>query len=208
MRTLMVTTFISLDGVMQAPGGPEEDRDGGFEHGGWAVPFVDGQVIERMTELTGRAGALLLGRRTYEEFAATWPLAGADYPIGAKLNTMPKFVASRTLDSVAWQGSTLLTGDVPDAVAELKAGDGGEIQVHGSGGLIQTLLAHDLVDRLHLLVFPVLLGSGKRLFAEGTVPAGLELVDGTTLGNGVFAGTYARRGKVGYGALGPEIGNW
>ena len=208
MRTLMVTTFISLDGVMQAPGGPDEDRDGGFEHGGWAVPFVDGQVIERMTELTGRAGALLLGRRTYEEFAATWPLAGADDPIGAKLNTMPKYVASRTLDSVAWQGSTLLTGDVPDAVAELKAGDGGEIQVHGSGGLIQTLLAHDLVDRLHLLVFPVLLGSGKRLFAEGTVPAGLELVDGTTLGNGVFAGTYACRGKVGYGALGPEIGNW
>jgi dihydrofolate reductase len=208
MRTLMVTTFISLDGVMQGPGGPDEDRDGGFEHGGWAVPHIDQEVIGRMAELTGRAGALLLGRRTYEEFAATWPLAGADDPIGSRMNALPKYVASRTLDKVEWQGSTLLTGDVAEAVAGLKQGDGGEIQVHGSSGLIQTLLAHDLVDELHVLVFPVLLGSGKRLFAEGTVPAGLELVDGTTLGTGVFAGTYARRGKVAYGAMGPETGNW
>jgi dihydrofolate reductase len=208
MRKLMVTTFVSLDGVMQGPGGADEDRDGGFEHGGWAVPHIDQHVIGRMAELTSRAGALLLGRRTYEEFAATWPLAEADDPIGAKLNRMPKYVASRTLDTVAWQGSTLLTGDVAEAVAELKRGDGDEIQVHGSSGLIQTLLAHDLVDELHLLVFPVLLGSGKRLFAEGTAPAGLEMVDGTTFGTGVFAGTYARRGKVEYGAMGPETGNW
>jgi dihydrofolate reductase len=208
MRKLMVTTFVSLDGVMQAPGGADEDREGGFEHGGWAVPHIDQLVIERMTEVTGRAGALLLGRRTYEEFAATWPLAGADDPIGAKLNRMPKYVASRTLDTVSWSGSTLLTGDAAEAVGELKQGDGGEIQVHGSGGLIQTLIAHDLVDEFHLLVFPVLLGSGKRLFAEGTIPAGLELVGGTTLGTGVFVGTYARRGKVEYGAMGPETGNW
>jgi dihydrofolate reductase len=208
MRKLIVGTFVSLDGVMQAPGGPDEDREGGFEHGGWAVPHVDQQIIELMTEVTGRAGALLLGRKTYEGFAATWPLAGADDPIGTNMNGLPKYVASRTLDTVSWQGSTLLTGDVAEAVADLKRGEGGEIQVHGSCGLIQTLLAHDLVDEFHLLVFPVLLGSGKRLFAEGTVPAGLELVDGTTFGTGVFVGTYARHGKVEYGALGPETGNW
>jgi dihydrofolate reductase len=208
MRKLVVGTFVTLDGVMQAPGGADEDREGGFEHGGWAVPHIDQQIIELMTEVTGRAGALLLGRKTYEGFAATWPLAGADDPIGAQMNGLPKYVASRTLDTVSWQGSTLITGDVAKAVGELKQGEGGEIQVHGSGGLIQTLLAHDLVDEFHLLVFPVLLGSGKRLFADGTIPAGLELVDGTTWGTGVFTGTYARRGKVEYGALGPEIGNW
>ena len=121
MRKLMVTTFVSLDGIMQAPGGSDEDRDGGFEHGGWAVPHIDEQLIEVMTELTGRAGALLLGRRTYDIFAATWPLAAADDPIGSTLNSMPKYVASRTLDTVAWQNSTLLTGDVADAVGGAQA---------------------------------------------------------------------------------------
>ncbi|MEW2352576.1 dihydrofolate reductase family protein [Spirillospora sp. NPDC029432] len=208
MRKLMVTTFMSLDGVVQAPGGPDEDRDGGFEHGGWAVPYIDERVVAAMADLTGRAGALLLGRRTYEEFAATWPLADDDDPIGAKLNGMPKYVASRTLESVSWRNSTLLAGDTAEAVRKLKEGEGGEIQVHGSGNLIQTLIAHDLVDEFHLLVFPVLIGSGKRLFAEGTVPAGLRLVTSTVYGGGVVAGTYAREGGLQYGAMGPETGNW
>jgi dihydrofolate reductase len=208
MRKLMVTTFVSLDGVMQAPGGGEEDRDGGFEHGGWAVPHFDQQMIQLMTTLTSRAGALLIGRKTYDIFAATWPLAEAGDPIGAKMNSMPKYVASRTLDTVSWQNSTLLTGDVTEAVSNLKQGDGGEIQVHGSGELIQTLVEHDLVDEFHLLVFPVLIGSGKRLFANGTIPSRLKLVDTATSSTGVLISTYARDGKVEYGAMGPETGNW
>jgi dihydrofolate reductase len=208
MRTLMVTTFVTLDGVMQAPGGSNEDRDGGFEHGGWAVPHIHQPFIELMTEVIGRAGALLIGRKTYQIFAASWPLAEADDPIGAKMNSVPKYVASRTLDSVSWQNSMLLTGDVAEAVGTLRQEEGGEIQVHGSGGLIQTLLEHDLVDEFHLLVFPVLLGSGKRLFAGGTIPAGLKLKDSTTLSTGVVVSTYGRKGKVEYGAMGPETGNW
>jgi dihydrofolate reductase len=208
MRKLTVTTFMSLDGVVQAPGGGEEDRDGGFEHGGWAVPRVDQEILRLMTVLTGRAGALLLGRRTYDEFAATWPLADADDPIGARMNGLPKYVASRTLETVSWQNSTLLTGDAAEAVGMLKQGEGGEIQVHGSGGLIQTLIGHDLVDEFHLLVFPVLIGSGKRLFADGTVPSGLELVDTARSSTGVVISTYARDGKLTYGAMGPETGNW
>ncbi|MEV4063408.1 dihydrofolate reductase family protein [Nonomuraea dietziae] len=204
MRTLMVTTFVSLDGVMQAPGGGGEDRDGGFEHGGWAVPHMDQQLIQRMAALVGRAGALLLGRRTYDTFAATWPLAGADDPIGARMNSLRKYVASRTLESVSWQNSTLLTGDVAKAVGELKQGEGGEIQVHGSGRLIQTLLAHDLVDSFHVLVFPVLLGSGKRLFAEGTMPSGLRLVDTAASDTGVLISTYARDGRGGVRRDGPR----
>ena len=208
MRTLMVTAFVSLDGVVQAPGGPDEDRDGGFAHGGWAAPHIDDEVLGRMIGITARADALLLGRRTYEEFAATWPLAGADDPIGSKWNTAPKYVASRTLTSVSWQNSTLLEGDVADAVAELKKSDGGEIQVHGSVQLVQTLLAHDLVDELHLVVIPVLIGSGKRLFGSGTVPARFDLVASATTRSGVVVGRYARAGAITYGALGPETGNW
>lgn len=206
MRKLLVTTFMSLDGVVQAPGGSDEDPGGGFEHGGWVVPHMDERIIQRMADLTSGAGALLLGRRTYDIFAATWPLA--DDPIGAKMNSLPKYVASRTLDTVSWQNSTLLTGDVAAAVETLKQGEGGEIQVHGSGELIQTLLRHDLIDEFQLLVFPVLLGSGKRLFGAGTVPAGLELVDATTMRTGVLISRYARAGKVEYGAMGPETGNW
>jgi dihydrofolate reductase len=206
MRKLMVTAFVSLDGVTQAPGGPDEDRDGGFAHGGWAVPHIDEQVIDLMTGLVQRAGALLLGRRTYEIFAATWPLAGADDPIGARMNGLPKYVASRTLDKVSWAHSTLLAGDVAEAVGELKQGEGGEIQVHGSSGLIQTLVKHDLVDEFHVLVFPVLIGEGKRLFGAGT--ASLQLVGSTALDTGVVVSTYAREGQLTYGAMGPETGNW
>ncbi|MFC5753532.1 dihydrofolate reductase family protein [Actinomadura rugatobispora] len=208
MRKLMVMALVSLDGVVQAPGGPDEDREGGFEHGGWAVPYIDRQVIGLNEELTGRAGALLLGRRTYETFAATWPLAEADDPIGSRMNGLPKYVASRTLEAVSWQNSTLLTGDVVEAVRRLKEEEGGEIQVHGSGGLVQTLIEHDLVDEFHLLVVPVLIGSGKRLFAEGTVPSGLAMTGTATTDTGLVVSTYARTGKLEYGAMGPETGNW
>ncbi|WP_028922525.1 dihydrofolate reductase family protein [Pseudonocardia acaciae] len=208
MARLMVTMFVSLDGVLQAPGGDDEVHDPGYEHGGWAAPLIKEQVIERMTDLIGRADALLLGRNTYDIFAATWPLAGPDDPIGVIMNKLPKYVASRTPRTLTWQNSEPLTGDVVEAVADLKRREDGEIQVHGSGGLIQTLLEHDLVDEFHLLVFPVLLGSGKRLFAEGTVPAGLRLVESTTLDAGVVVSRYARAGALAYGAIGPETENW
>jgi dihydrofolate reductase len=211
MPKLRVTAFVSLDGVMQAPGGADEDRDGGFTHGGWVVPHADERFIGLMAELVGRAGALLLGRRTYDIFAATWPLAEPGDPIGERMNGLPKYVASRTLDRdsrLSWANSTLLSGDVVAAVRDLKAGDGGEIQVHGSGGLVQTLLRHDLVDEFHVAVFPVLIGSGKRLFGDGTGPAGLRLVDSGALDTGVVTSTYARAGALTYGAMGPETGNW
>jgi dihydrofolate reductase len=208
MRKLMVMSFVSLDGVVQAPGGPDEDREGGFEHGGWAVPYIDEQVLGLMEEMGSRAGALLLGRKTYEMFAATWPLAEAGDPIGDRMNGLPKYVASRTLDTVSWQNSTLLTGDVVEEAGRLKEGEGGEIQVHGSGGLVQTLIEHDLVDEFYLLVFPVLIGSGKRLFGAGTVPAGLTMTGTETTGTGLVVSTYTRTGKLEYGAMGPETGNW
>jgi dihydrofolate reductase len=156
-------------------------------------------------DLTNRAGALLLGRKTYEIFAATWPLASDDDPIGVKLNSMPKYVASRTLRSVEWNNSTLLTGDVASAVARLKEQPGDEIQVHGSGDLIQTLLKHDLVDEFSLLTFPVLVGEGKRLFAGGTLPRTLKLANTITTSNGVTMSTYERQGELSYGAMGPEF---
>ena len=208
MRTLMVTAFISLDGVVQGPGGPDEDRDGGFAHGGWAAPYIDDEVLVRAIGVAARADALLLGRRTYEEFAATWPLAAADDPIGSRWNAVRKFVASWTLTSVRWQNSRLLDGDIAAAVAELKKSDGGEIQVHGSGQLVQTLLAHDLVDELQMVVIPVVIGSGKRLFGSGTVPARFDLVASATTRSGVVVGRYARAGALTYGAVGPETGNW
>jgi dihydrofolate reductase len=208
MRTLMVTEFMSLDGVVQGPGGPDEDRDGGFAHGGWAAPYIDDDVLARMIDVVARADALLLGRRTYEEFAATWPLAAADDPIGSKWHTVRKHVASRTLTCVDWHNSTLLRGDTAAAVAGLKRSDGGEIQVHGSIQLVQTLLAHDLVDELQLVVMPVLIGSGKRLFGSGTGPARFDLVESATTRSGVVVGRYARAGAITYGAVGPETGNW
>lgn len=203
MRKLTVAAFVSLDGVVQAPGGRDEDPEGGFDHGGWAASYFDDQVLEVMAKLIGRADALLLGRKTYDMFAASWPQAEPDDPIGAVLNRVPKHVVSRTLDTVSWQNSSLLTGDVAEAVAALKREGGGEIQVHGSGGLIQTLIANDLVDEFTLLVFPVVVGSGKRLFGSGAVPAGLKLVETTTSSTGVLVCTYVRAGELEYGELTP-----
>jgi dihydrofolate reductase len=208
VRRVNVLLSISLDGVIQAPGRPEEDTRGGFTHGGWSFPYADEDFGRFIDEVFARPGAFLLGRRTYDIFAATWPLAGADDPIGTTINTMRKYVASRTLDRATWQNSTVLTGDVVAQVRELKRGDGAELQVHGSGHLVQTLIEHDLVDEFHLHVIPVLVGTGNRLFGTGTIPAGLRLVESTTSATGVHSAVYARAGELQYGALGPETGNW
>ncbi|MDS0294464.1 dihydrofolate reductase family protein [Halogeometricum luteum] len=200
--TLVVGAFLALDGVMQAPGGPDEDRDGGFEHGGWTVNYWDERMGEVMDEQFAGVDALLLGRRTYEIFAAHWPRVDADGdPVAAKLNNMPKYVASRTLDAVEWNNSTLLTGDVAEAVENLKEERGDVILVQGSHDLIQTLLAHDLVDEFWLWVFPLVLGDGKRLFGEGTVPAALELTDSETSSTGVQMLRFERAGEIDYGSF-------
>jgi dihydrofolate reductase len=205
MRKLVVGTFLTLDGVMQAPGGPDEDRDGGFRHGGWLVPYFDETLVEIMTEWTKRAGAFLLGRKTYEIFAGSWPKSTdpAD-EIATALNTRPKFVASRTLDKVKWGNSILLKGDVADEVAKLKSQEGGEIQVHGSGNLLQTLLKHDLVDTLRIWHFPVVLGTGKRLFGEGTIPRSFRLVSSQQSTTGAVLSVYERAGRLRYGEV--EVG--
>ena len=205
MRNLVVGTFLTLDGVMQAPGGPNEDRDGGFQHGGWLVPYFDDKLVEIMTNWSKRADAFLLGRKTYEIFAGSWPQSTdpAD-EIATALNTRPKFVASRTLDNVTWNNSHLLKGDVAQEVAKLKAHEGGEIQVHGSGGLLQTLLKHDLIDTLRLWLFPVVVGTGKRLFAEGTIPGSFRLVDTKLTATGAVLHVYERAGGLRYGEV--EVG--
>jgi len=205
MRKLVVGSFLTLDGVMQAPGGPDEDRDGGFQHGGWLVPYFDEKFLAIMTEWTLRAGAFLLGRKTYEIFAASWPKSTdpAD-EVAHVLNTRPKFVASRTLENVEWNNSTLLEGDVAGAVAKLKAQDGGEIQVHGSADLLQTLLEHDLVDTLRLWFFPVTIGNGKRLFGKGTIPGSFRLVETQMIDTGAVLHVYERAGGLKYGEV--EVG--
>jgi dihydrofolate reductase len=202
MRKLVVNTFLTLDGVMQGPGGPEEDKSGGFEHGGWSAGYWDDQMGARMGEFMGKPFELLLGRKTYEIFAAHWPHStepGAD-----ALNSARKHVASRTLRAVDWNNSTLIKGDVARYVADLKETAGPEIQVHGSGDLIQTLLKNDLVDEFNLWVFPVVLGSGKRLFADGAVPAGMRLSDSLISTTGVLITTYERSGAIKYGSFALE----
>jgi dihydrofolate reductase len=200
MRPLIVNTFMSLDGVMQAPGGPEEDPTGGFALGGWAAPHFDEDMIERMAN--SAPYELLLGRGTYEIFAAHWPYD--EGPIAEHLNGTRKHVASTTLERVEWNNSVLIDGDVAEYVAELKRQDGPEIQVHGSPGLLQTLLAHDLVDEFRLWLFPLVLGTGKRAFGDGTIPAGLELVDSQVSKTGVTINVYRRGGTVEPGLMGFE----
>jgi dihydrofolate reductase len=202
MRKLVVNTFLTLDGVMQAPGGPEEDPIGGFTHGGWSVNYWDEAMGQKMDESMGpgKQFELLLGRKTYEIFAAHWPHA-RDQPGAAEMNAATKYVASRTLDKVEWENSSLLEDDVPEAVARLKQQDGPEIQVHGSADLIQSLLEHDLVDEFRLMIFPLVLGSGKRLFGEGTIPASFEVTDSETATTGVLLVNYRRAGDVQYGSF-------
>lgn len=201
MRDLLVTTFLSLDGVMQAPGGPDEDPSGGFELGGWSFHYFDDEVGEEMERLMAEPFDLLLGRRTYDIFASFWPTAPED-ETSTPLNDATKYVASRGTPDLTWDTSVLLTGDVATAVATLKETEGPQLQVHGSGDLVQTLLGAGLVDRWHLVIYPVLLGSGRRLFADGTVPASLRLVDGRVTKGGTVLATYAPAGDVVVGSFG------
>jgi dihydrofolate reductase len=218
MRQVIVNTFLSLDGVMQAPGGPEEDPTGGFQHGGWSVTYWDDVMNETMGRYMAEPADLLLGRRTYEIFAAHWPRAGAeerearggtasevDDDAAASLNAARKHVASTTLTEVAWEGSELLQGDVPTAVAALKAQDGPDLVVQGSSVLIQTLLEHDLVDEFRIWTFPVVVGPGKRLFGDRTFAGGMQLVDSAVSTTGVVMATYRRAGAVPVGSFAFEV---
>jgi dihydrofolate reductase len=195
MRELTVQTFLTLDGVMQAPGGPGEDDSGGFAHGGWTVTYWDEQMGRAMDQALSEPFDLVLGRRTYDIFAAHWPHAGEDEG-AATFNDARKYVASRNEPSLEWANSVLIAGDAAEGIAALKQEDGPELQVHGSGDLVQTLLRHGLVDRFRLWVFPLVVGSGKRLFGDGTIPTGLELVHRETSTTGVVMGTYEPAGDI------------
>lgn len=203
MSRLIVTAFVTLDGVMQAPGGPNEDVDRGFEYGGWQVPYVDDDFMSLMSRIFERgADHLLLGRRTYEIFASYWPrVTDETNTIAVKLNTMPKYVASHTLRSVEWQGSHLLEGEAAQAVARLKERLDGVIMTQGSADLIRTLQQHDLVDEYRLFVNPVVLGTGKRLFAGGAAPVAWTLTESRTTAAGVQYCAYRRAGSPEYGSF-------
>jgi dihydrofolate reductase len=195
MRQLIVQSFVTLDMVMQAPGGPEEDDSGGFAYGGWSVTYWDEQMGQVMNEATSRPFAMVLGRRTYDIMAAYWPTAPEE--AGAKtFNDATKYVASRNRPTLEWSNSVLIEGDAAEGIRALKAEDGPELQVHGSANLIQTLLRHNLVDEFRLWIFPLVIGSGKRLFSEGTIPSGLKLVDHTVSTTGVVIGTYEPAGEL------------
>jgi dihydrofolate reductase len=199
MRKVVAVTQMTLDGVMQAPGGPEEDPSGGFEQGGWSVNYWDEVLEQAIGEAMARPFDLLLGRKTYEIFAAHWPYD--EGPIADHLNSATKYVASRTLERLDWTNSTLIEGEVETMVPQLKAEDGPELQVHGSSELLQTLLAHELIDEFRLSIFPVVVGPGKRLFGEATVPVGLTLVDSKVTTAGVIIATYRPAGRIQRGSF-------
>ncbi|AWT47175.1 MULTISPECIES: dihydrofolate reductase family protein [Streptomyces] len=198
MRKIIVCTFLTLDGVMQAPGGPDEDTGSGFEHGGWQKPVSDDEVGAAIAGWYDVSDAMLLGRKTYEIFASYWPTADPANPFTERMNSMQKYVASRTLTSLEWQNSTLLEGDVTEAVRALKESAGGNINVVGSGDLAQTLMRDGLVDEYRLTIHPVIIGSGKRLFADGAIPTALEPVSVTATKGGTVVGVYRPSGKPGY----------
>lgn len=199
MRKIIVLSFISLDGVMQAPGGPEEDTSSDFKYGGWTVPLSDEFSGKEMLKQMGHPFDLLLGRKTYDIFAAYWPKETG--PIADPFNKTKKYVASKGKPKLEWNNSVLLGEDVVGELKKLKAGDGPELQVHGSGDFIQTLLKNDLVDELWLKIFPVTLGAGKRLFAEGTIPAAFKLIESKITPLGVIFANYERAGEVKTGSF-------
>jgi dihydrofolate reductase len=199
VRKLVAVTQMTLDGVMQAPGGPEEDPTGGFEIGGWSFGYFDDVLGQQLGEAMAKPFDIVLGRKTYEIFAAHWPFD--EGPIADRMNAATKHVASRTLKSVDWAGSKLIEGDVATAVRDLKEEDGPELRVLGSSELLQTLLGPGLVDEFRLWVFPVIAGSGKRLFGDGAAPAGLKLVSSETSPSGVFIATYEPEGEIRKGSF-------
>ncbi len=204
MGKLVVTEFMTLDGVAQAPGGPDEDREGGFAHGGWQAPVSDPEAAEVKFERARTMDALLLGRKTYEIFAGYWPTAPKESPFTDLLNAVPKFVASRTLAGpLAWQGSTLIADDLTGRISALK-GEHDETHVIGSLHLVQSLLRGGLVDELDLWVYPLVLGTGKQVFAGGATPTALRLVGSTTYPSGTLHLTYEAAGRPTYGTMGPE----
>jgi dihydrofolate reductase len=198
MRKIIVLSFITLDGVMQAPGGPGEDDSGDFKYGGWTVPFFDEFLGQVMTEQMNRPFDLLLGRKTFEIFASYWPQHEDE---GAGINKATKYVASNTLTSHEWRKTVFLNNNVADEIRQLKQQNGPELQVHGSGQFIQTLLKHDLVDEFWLKIFPITLGPGKRLFAAGTMPAAFSLSESKTSPRGVIVASYRRAGEVKTGSF-------
>jgi len=197
MRKLVVLSFVSLDGIIQSPGEPEEDPTGGFKAGGWTIRYFDDYLQKVMVEQMGQDFDLLLGRKTYEIFAALWPYTDTSKdPMAAGINKARKYVVSKSLRKLDWENSFLIKGNVVEAIKTLKKDNGPEIQVHGSGNLLQTLLKHDLVDELWLKIFPVTLGGGKRLFGDGTIVAGFELVESKASSTGVIVANYKRAGEV------------
>jgi len=201
MGKLTLTAFVSIDGVHQAPGGPEEDPSGGFAQGGWSVPFGDDDFGRFVVDNFSHVDAFLLGRRTYEIFAGYWPkMTDPADPIASKLNSLPKYVASSTLTDPAWEGTTVITGDLGKEVTALKERTEGELQIHGSAVLSQSLFALGLIDTLHLMTFPVVLGEGRRLFADGAAPTAFRRTGGTVTGSGVAINTYEREGRPAYGS--------
>lgn len=198
MRKIIVLTFVSLDGVMQAPGGPSEDTDGNFTHGGWTVPYFDEFLGDVMNGQMGRPFDLLLGRKTFEIFASYWPhYEGGPNPI----DEATKYVVSNTLSSHEWRKSVFINGDVAGEIKKLKQEDGPDLQVHGSATLIQTLMEHDLVDEFWLKIFPVTIGMGKRLFGQGTIPAAYSLVEAKSSPSGVIVATIKRAGELQTGSF-------
>jgi dihydrofolate reductase len=200
MRKIVAATFLSLDGVMQAPGGPEEDTTGGFSHGGWTFHYWDEAMGEVMGKAFGEPFDLLLGRKTYEIFAAHWPYAGDEDPIAKAFNRVTKYVATSSDAPLTWQNSVALR-DVPADLAKLKRQDGPKLLIQGSSVLIQTLLKHDLIDELSLMVFPLVLGKGKRMFGEGAIPAALRLVESKASSTGVVMSRYRREGEIRTGSF-------
>ena len=195
MRKLIVNTFLTLDGVMQAPGGPEEDDSGGFTYGGWSFHYWDDEMGKVMEDVMGKPFDLLLGRRTYDIFAAYWPTAPEEAG-GKPLNDATKYVASRGKPALDWGPAELISGDAAEGVAALKNGDGPELQVHGSADFLQTLIRDKLVDQYNVWTYPLVIGSGKRLFGSGTVPAGLKLADSLVFPSGVVLGVYEPAGDI------------
>ena len=198
MRKIIVLEFISLDGVMQAPGGPEEDTSGGFAYGGWTVPYFDEASGSIMSEQMKPPFDLLLGRKTYDIFAGYWPQHEDGWP---GINEVRKYVASHKPMKLAWNNSVLLKGNIVEELQNLKAQDGPNLHVYGSGNFVQTLLKHDLVDELWLKLFPITLGSGKRLFAEGTIPAAFKVSSSNVVPSGVIFANYERAGSVKTGSF-------